>query len=65
MRELVKVSGKKALAAFVDFPHELYADDVNYVPELLLRSATCLLRANILFTNIPKSSFFCFMMKGG
>lgn len=36
MRELVKVSGKKALAAFVDFPHELYADDVNYVPELFI-----------------------------
>ena len=36
MRELVKVSGKKALKAFVDFPHELYAGDVNYVPELFI-----------------------------
>lgn len=36
MRELVKVSGKKALAAFVDFPHDLYAGDVNYVPELFI-----------------------------
>jgi len=36
MRELIKVSDKKALAAFVDFPHELYAGDVNYVPELFI-----------------------------
>jgi GNAT superfamily N-acetyltransferase len=28
------VSTKKQLAAFIDFPHELYADDPNYVPEL-------------------------------
>ncbi|WP_293304722.1 hypothetical protein [Pedobacter sp. UBA5917] len=36
MRELIKVSDKKTLKAFVDFPHELYAADVNYVPELFI-----------------------------
>ncbi|WP_018613302.1 hypothetical protein [Segetibacter koreensis] len=28
------VTTKKQLATFIDFPHELYADDPNYVPEL-------------------------------
>ena len=28
------VTSKKQLATFIDFPHELYADDPNYVPEL-------------------------------
>ena len=34
MIEIKKVEGKKQLAAFVDFPHELYKGDKNYVPEL-------------------------------
>ncbi|MEJ7685350.1 MAG: hypothetical protein WKG06_47405 [Segetibacter sp.] len=28
------VTTKKQLATFIDFPHDLYADDPNYVPEL-------------------------------
>ena len=28
------VTTKKQLATFIDFPHKLYADDPNYVPEL-------------------------------
>jgi len=28
------VTTKTELASFIDFPHELYKDDVNYVPEL-------------------------------
>ncbi len=34
MISIKKVETKKELSAFVDFPHELYKDDVNYVPEL-------------------------------
>jgi GNAT superfamily N-acetyltransferase len=30
------VEGKKQLAKFIDFPHDLYANDPNYVPELFL-----------------------------
>lgn len=30
------VTTKKQLAAFIDFPHNLYADDPNYVPELFI-----------------------------
>ncbi len=30
------VNTKKQLAAFIDFPHDLFADDPNYVPELFI-----------------------------
>lgn len=36
MRDIVKVSTKKQLASFIDFPHDLHANDVNYVPELFI-----------------------------
>ena len=32
--QIRKVSSKKELAAFIDFPHDLYNGDSNYVPEL-------------------------------
>lgn len=34
MIQIKKVESAKALTAFVDFPHTLYKDDLNYVPEL-------------------------------
>lgn len=34
--QTVDVSSKKQLAAFIDFPHDLYKDDPNYVPELFI-----------------------------
>lgn len=34
MIQVRQVSSKKELASFIDFPHELYKDDSNYVPEL-------------------------------
>ena len=36
MRTIIPVSSKGELAAFIDFPHDLYKDDVNYVPELFI-----------------------------
>lgn len=36
MMVIKKVSGKKELKAFIDFPHTLYAEDPNYVPELFI-----------------------------
>jgi GNAT superfamily N-acetyltransferase len=35
MREIIPVL-KKKLASFIDFPHDLYKDDPNYVPELFI-----------------------------
>jgi GNAT superfamily N-acetyltransferase len=34
--EPVSISNKKQLASFIDFPHDLYKDDPNYVPELFI-----------------------------
>src|SRR6201985_274873 len=36
MKKIVQVQSKKELAAFIDFPHELYKNDPNYVPELFI-----------------------------
>lgn len=36
MKTIHQVSDKKQLKAFIDFPHELYKDDPNYVPELFI-----------------------------
>lgn len=36
MIQVVPVDTKQQLKAFIDFPHELYKDDVNYVPELFI-----------------------------
>ena len=34
MIQVRQVSSKKELASFIDFPHDLYKGDSNYVPEL-------------------------------
>lgn len=36
MIKIIPVSSKSELADFIDFPHDLYKDDVNYVPELFI-----------------------------
>lgn len=36
MKTVVAVSNKKQLGSFIDFPHDLYKDDPNYVPELFI-----------------------------
>ena len=36
MKKVVPVQSPKQLAAFIDFVHELYKDDPNYVPELFI-----------------------------
>jgi hypothetical protein len=36
MTKVLPVSNKKELAAFIDFPHDLYKGDPNYVPEIFI-----------------------------
>ena len=36
MVEVIPVGSKKQIAQFIDLPHDLYARDPNYVPELFL-----------------------------
>lgn len=52
MIEIVKVDphSKKQLTQFIDFPHDLYADDPNYVPMLYMEQEALL--------NPKKSPFF-------
>ena len=58
MRSIVAVDVKKNLAAFIDFPHDLYAHDPNYVPELFIAQKD-------LLTTHPfhkHSSLQCFLL---
>jgi GNAT superfamily N-acetyltransferase len=36
MKVILPVNSKKELTAFIDFPHDLYKGDPNYVPELFI-----------------------------
>jgi hypothetical protein len=36
MKKIVAVNSTKELTTFIDFPHDLYRDDPNYVPELFI-----------------------------
>lgn len=50
MATIVKVENKKQLKAFIDFPHELYKNEPNYVPELFIAQSDLL--------NPKKNPFF-------
>lgn len=61
MKKIVAVSNKKELATFIDFPHELYKGDPNYVPELFIAQKD-------LLTTHPfhkHSSLQCFLLYDG
>jgi ASC-1-like (ASCH) protein len=36
MKQILPVTSKKDMERFIDFPHELYKDDQNYVPEIFI-----------------------------
>jgi GNAT superfamily N-acetyltransferase len=36
MKRIVAISTKEEIKSFIDFPHDLYANDSNYVPELFV-----------------------------
>jgi len=61
MKSIVAVSTKKQLATFIDFPHDLYKADPNYVPELFIAQKD-------LLTTHPfhkHSSLQCFLLYQG
>ena len=61
MKSIVAVSTKKQLATFIDFPHDLYQADPNYVPELFIAQKD-------LLTTHPfhkHSSLQCFLLYDG
>jgi len=50
MIEILEVKSKKELTKFIDFPHDLYSNDPNYVPMLFMEQEALL--------NEKKSPFF-------
>lgn len=42
MVEIIEVKSKKQLTQFIDFPHELYKDDPNYVPMIFMEQEALL-----------------------
>jgi len=61
MKKIVEVKSKKELAAFIDFPHDLYKNDPMYVPELFIAQKD-------LLTTHPfhkHSSLQCFLLYDG
>lgn len=58
MIEVRKVQGKTDLKRFIDFPHDLYANDGNYVPELFLAQKDLLDKKNHPFFQHSEAEFF-------
>ena len=61
MRNVIAVSNKKQLGLFIDFPHDLYQGNPNYVPELFIAQKD-------LLTTHPfhkHSSLQCFLLYEG
>ncbi len=61
MKTVVSVRSKKELGAFIDFPHDLYAADPNYVPELFIAQRDLLTKHPFLKHN----SLQCFLVYDG
>lgn len=63
MVDIKKVETKKDLKNFIDFPHELYKDDPNYVPELYLSQKDLLSKNHPFFKHSKADLFLAY--KGG
>lgn len=63
MIQVKPVSSKKELAAFIDFPHDLYKTDSNYVPELHIAQRDLLSPGKHPFHN--HSQVQCFLAYDG
>ncbi len=63
MVDIKKVETKKDLKNFIDFPHELYKDDPNYVPELYLSQKDLLSKKHPFFKHSKADLFLAY--KGG
>ena len=64
MTEIVAVTGKKLLAKFIDFPHELYKNDPFYVPELFIAQRDMLTKGKHPFHEHAKMQLFLAIDQG-
>ncbi|MEI6409013.1 MAG: hypothetical protein WCR52_06505 [Bacteroidota bacterium] len=60
-----KVEGSKALKQFIDFPHDLFAGDPNYVPELFMSQEALLNRKKSPFFLHSTAEYFLARSEGG
>jgi GNAT superfamily N-acetyltransferase len=58
MIEIKKAQNKKDLTQFIDFPHDLYADDPNYVPELFMAMEELMDKKKFPFFKHSEADFF-------
>ena len=58
MIDIVKVESKSQLRQFIDFPHDLYADDPNYVPMLYMEQEALLNPKKSPFWLHSKAEYF-------
>jgi hypothetical protein len=58
MIEIRKIESKSDINKFIDFPHELYKDDVNYVPELYIAQKDLLNKKTHPFFDHSNADFF-------
>ena len=58
MIEISKVEGKQQLRQFIDFPHDLYAGDPNYVPMLYMEQEALLNPRKSPFLQHSKAEYF-------
>jgi GNAT superfamily N-acetyltransferase len=61
MKKVVPVQSKKELGIFIDFPHDLYVNDTNYVPELFIAQRDLLTKHPFLKHNALQ----CFLVYDG
>lgn len=58
MIEIIKVGNKRQLQQFIDFPHDLYAGDPNYVPMLYMEQETLLNPKKSPFLQHSQAAYF-------
>lgn len=58
MIEIKKAESKNEIKRFIDFPHELYKDDINYVPELFIAQKDLLNKKTHPFFDHSHADFF-------
>lgn len=64
MIDIVKVESKSQLRQFIDFPHDLYADDPNYVPMLFMEQEALLNPKKSPFWLHSKAEYFLAKKEG-
>ena len=62
--DLIQVEGKSLLAKFIDFPHDLYKNDPNYVPMLFMEQEALLNPKKSAFLKHSKAAYFLAMQGG-